>query len=154
MKAASCNAKACTRSLRSRADDERGRTAELGPCPPAPGAGAACRCGRPGLKAALAHIRDVITDLAFRLARQYPALEELSGEMLANFERIEEIPPGGMDVPLLHDTVTDERHGLRVLWADHVRGKVSNARSSSPTARTWPIARRRPGRPALGAGGI
>lgn len=70
---------------------------------------------------ALAHMRELITDLAVRLARQYPAQEELPGAMLANVERLEEIPPTGMDVPLFQDTTTDERQGLRVLWADHVR---------------------------------
>ena len=71
---------------------------------------------------ALAHIRSVIEDLAVQLARQYPAQEELPGEMLANVERIDgEIPPGGMDVPLFQDATTDKQHGLRVLWADSLR---------------------------------
>ena len=71
---------------------------------------------------ALGHIRSAIEDLAVRLARQYPAHEELPGEMLANVERIDgEIPPGGMDVPLFYDETTDKRHGLRVLWADSLR---------------------------------
>jgi len=71
---------------------------------------------------ALTHIRDLIEDLAVRLAREYPAQEELPAGMLANIDRIHgEIPPGGMDVPLFHDTTTDRRHGLRVLWADSLR---------------------------------
>ena len=50
---------------------------------------------------AVAHMRGVIEDLAVRLARQYPAQEELASGMLANMDRIDgEIPPGGMRVPL------------------------------------------------------
>jgi hypothetical protein len=71
---------------------------------------------------AVAHVRGVIEDLAVRLARQYPAQEELASGMLANVERIDaEVPPGGMDVPLFEDAATDTRHGLRVLWADSLR---------------------------------
>jgi hypothetical protein len=71
---------------------------------------------------ALAHMRNVIEELAVRLARQYPDQEELPAGMLANVERIDgEIPPGGMDVPPFHDATTDTRHGLRVLWADSLR---------------------------------
>jgi hypothetical protein len=71
---------------------------------------------------ALAHTRSLIEDLAVRLARQYPDQEELPAGMLANVDRIGgPIPPGGMDVPLVHDATTDTRHGLRVLWADSLR---------------------------------
>jgi hypothetical protein len=64
-------------------------------------------------------MRNLIEELAVRLARQYPDQEELPARMLANVERIDrEIPPGGMDVPLCYDATTETRHGLRVLWAD------------------------------------
>jgi hypothetical protein len=71
--------------------------------------------------AAVSHIRNLIEELAVRLAREYPAQDELPAAMLANVERIVDIPPGGMNVPLIHDAVTDKRKGLRVLWADHLR---------------------------------
>ena len=71
---------------------------------------------------ALAHMRNLIEDLAVRLARQYPDQEELPAGMLANVDRIDgEIPPGGMRVPLFHDTATDKEHALHVLWADSLR---------------------------------
>jgi hypothetical protein len=71
---------------------------------------------------ALAHIRELIEELAVRLARQHPDQEELPAGMPANVERIDrEIPPGGMRVPLCHDTVTDKEHALHVLWADSLR---------------------------------
>lgn len=42
--------------------------------------------------------------------------------MLANIERIhDEIPAGGMRVPLFHDATTDTEHALDVLWADSLR---------------------------------
>jgi hypothetical protein len=70
----------------------------------------------------LAHMRNLIEDLAVRLARQYPDNEELSAGMLANVDRIDgEIPPGGMPVPLFHHTATDEEHALHVLGADSLR---------------------------------
>ncbi|MGH2947829.1 MAG: hypothetical protein ACRDPC_16515 [Solirubrobacteraceae bacterium] len=71
---------------------------------------------------ALAHVRTLIEDLAVRLARQYPDQEELPAEMLANLDRIGgEIPPGGMRLPLFHDTATDKDHALHLLWADSLR---------------------------------
>src|SRR6266498_859582 len=67
-------------------------------------------------------MRNLIEDLAVRLARQYPDQDELPAGMLANIERIDdEIPPGGMRVPLFHDSTTDKEHALHVLWADSLR---------------------------------
>jgi hypothetical protein len=67
-------------------------------------------------------MRSLIEDLAVRLARQYPDQDELPAGMLANVERIGgEIPPGGMRVPLFHDSTTDTEHALHVLWADSLR---------------------------------
>jgi hypothetical protein len=67
-------------------------------------------------------VRSLIEDLAVRLARQYPDQEELPAGMLANIERIhDEIPAGGMRVPLFHNTATDKEHALHVLWADSLR---------------------------------
>jgi hypothetical protein len=62
--------------------------------------------------AALSRVRNLIEELAVRLARQYPAQDDLPAAMLANVERIHDIPPGGMDVRLIHDAVTDKRKGL------------------------------------------
>ena len=71
---------------------------------------------------AIAHMRSLIEDLAVRLARQYPDQDELPAGMLANVDRIDgEIPPGGMRVPLFHDSTTDTEHALHVLWADSLR---------------------------------
>ena len=71
---------------------------------------------------AIAHMRSLIEDLAVRLARQYPDQDELPAAMLANIERIhDEIPAGGMRVPLFHDATTDTEHALHVLWADSLR---------------------------------
>jgi hypothetical protein len=75
----------------------------------------------PSPDAALARVRDAITDLAVRLARQYPTQEELPAELLAKIDRLGDIPPGGMHLPLIEDLVTDERHSVRVLWADCLR---------------------------------
>jgi len=77
-------------------------------------------CANP--EEALAHVRSLIEDVAVRLARQYPDQEELPAGMLANIERIhDEIPAGGMRVPLFHDATTDTEHALDVLWADSLR---------------------------------
>jgi hypothetical protein len=71
---------------------------------------------------ATAHMRSLIEDLAVRLARQYPDQDELPAGMLANVDRVGgEIPPGGMRVPLFHDSTTDTEHALHVLWADSLR---------------------------------
>jgi hypothetical protein len=67
-------------------------------------------------------VRSLIEDVAVRLARQYPDQDELPSGMLANIERMhEEIPAGGMRVPLFHDATTDTEHALDVLWADSLR---------------------------------
>jgi hypothetical protein len=87
-------------------------------------------CANP--EEALAHVRTLIEDLAVRLARQYPDNEELPAGMLANIDRIhDEIPAGGMRVPLFHDTATDKEHVLHVPWADSLRWQ-SSARSRLP----------------------
>jgi len=66
---------------------------------------------------ALAHIRSLIEGLPVRLACQYPADDELPAEMPAKIGRInDEIPPGGMDVPLFQDTTTGKHRGLRARW--------------------------------------
>ena len=105
---------------------------------------------------ALAHVRNLIEDLAVRLARQYPDQEELPAGMLANVDRIDgEIPPGGMRVPLFHDTATDKEHALHVLWGRlaALAGLQARARDSRP-ARSLRAAHRRPARPAAGARGF
>ena len=80
---------------------------------------------------AIAHIRNLIEALAVRLARQYPTQQELPAAMLANAERVRDIAPGGMDVPLIQDA-TDRQQGLRVLWADHLRWEGFKRALASP----------------------
>jgi hypothetical protein len=76
-------------------------------------------------------MRTLIEDLAVRLARQYPDQDELPAGMLANVERIDgEIPPGGMRVPLFHDSATDTEHALEMptrpdLSAPHTGGPLA-----------------------------
>jgi hypothetical protein len=92
-----------------------------------PGASFSSSTRRPGDAArepeeAIAHMRSLIEDLAVWLARQYPDEDELPAGILANVERVDgEIPPGGMHVPLSHDSRTDTEHALQVLWADSLR---------------------------------
>ena len=91
---------------------------------------------------ATARMRNLIEDLAVRLARQYPDQDELPAGMLANVERIgSEIPPGGMRVPLFHDSTTDTEHASHVLRADSLRWQASSARSLTPIGPTSPTRR-------------
>jgi hypothetical protein len=88
---------------------------------------------------AIAHMRSLIEDLAVRLARQYPDQDELPAGMLANVERVDgEIPPGGMRVPLFHDSTTDTEHALHVLWADSLRWQGFKRALATPIGPTFP----------------
>jgi hypothetical protein len=88
---------------------------------------------------ALAHMRNLIEDLAVRLARQHPDQEELPAGMLANVDRVDgEIPPAACGSRSFMTRRPTRSMRSTCSGPTRCAGRASSARSRLPTGPIFP----------------